>query len=108
MTEFEKIMLEKLDNIENDISGMKVEMSDMKEDISGIKAEMSSMKNDISALKKTAIKVETDLIPKTKLMLDSYMSIAEKVNSYDDLHEEVAVLRYEVDVLKTTVSKLAK
>ena len=42
------------------------------------------------------------------VILIGVKSIAEKVNSYDDLHEEVAVLRYEVDVLKTTVSKLAK
>ena len=101
MTEFEKIMLEKLDNIESDISGVK-------EDISGMKAEISTMKTDISALKKTAIKVETDLIPKTKLMLDSYMSIAERVNGYEDLHNEVAVLRYEVDLLKEAVGMQAK
>ena len=100
MTEFEKIVLEKLDNLSGEISGMKDEMSTMKGEMSTMKGEISGMKDDITALKRTAIRTETELIPKTQLMLDSYMSLAEKVNISNDLNEEVKTLRYEVDIIK--------
>lgn len=93
MTEFEKLILEKLDNMQDDISTMRGGISTLQDDV-------STMQSDIVALKKTAIKTETELIPKTQLMLDNYMSIAEKVNISDDLKEEVKTLRYEVDLIK--------
>ena len=91
MTEFERLVIEKLGNLESKMDAME--------------SEMQGMKNDISALKKTAIKVETELIPKTQLMIDSYMGIANKVNISNDIYEEVKVLRYEVDLLKKAVAQ---
>ena len=91
MTEFEKIVIEKLGNMETKIDNMETRMD--------------RMENDISALKKTAIKVETELVPKTQLMLDSYMSIVDKVKISDDIQEEVKILRYEVDVLKQAAAQ---
>lgn len=93
MTEFEKIVLEKLDNLSSEISGIKGE-------ISGIKGEMSTMKDDIIALKRTAIMTETELVPKVNLLLDCYTSLAEKVTISNETAEEVKTLRYEVDVMK--------
>ena len=93
MTDFERLVIERFDKLDTDISGMK-------EDISGMKDEISGMKEDISSLKKTAIKTETELIPKTQMMLDNYMSIAEKVNVSNDLNEEVKMLRFDVDLIK--------
>ena len=100
MTEFEKIVLEKLDNLSSEISGMKGEMSTMKGEISGMKSEMSIMKDDIIALKRTAIMTETELVPKVNLLLDCYTSLAEKVTISNETAEEVKTLRYEVDVMK--------
>ena len=93
MTEFEKIVLEKLDNLSSEISGIKGE-------ISGIKGEMPTMKDDIIALKRTAIMTETELVPKVNLLLDCYTSLAEKVTISNETAEEVKTLRYEVDVMK--------
>ena len=100
MTEFEKIVLEKLDNLSSEISGMKGEISGIKGEISGIKGEMSIMKDDIIALKRTAIMTETELVPKVNLLLDCYTSLAEKVTISNETAEEVKTLRYEVDVMK--------
>ena len=104
MTDFEKLVLEKLCTIETDISGMKTEINGVKDEISGMKTKMDIMERDISTLKKTALRVETDLVPKTQLMLDNYMSIATKVKISDDLYEEVKTLRFEVDALKLAVA----
>ena len=114
MTEFEKIVLEKLDNLSSEISGMKGEISGMKGEMSGMKGEisgmkgemstmkgeMSIMKDDIIALKRTAIMTETELVPKVNLLLDCYTSLAEKVTISNETAEEVKTLRYEVDVMK--------
>ncbi len=114
MTEFEKIVLEKLDNLSNEMKEMKGEMSTMKGEMSTVKdemstmkdemsimkGEMSTMKEDIIALKRTAVMTETELVPKVNLLLDCYTSLAEKVTISGEISEEVKTLRYEVDVIK--------
>ncbi|MBQ8588200.1 MAG: hypothetical protein IJ454_02285 [Clostridia bacterium] len=107
MTDFERLVIERFDKLDTDISGMKEDISELKtdmvsvkEEISDMKEDISGMKEDISSLKKTAIKTETELIPKTQMMLDNYMSIAEKVNVSNDLNEEVKMLRFDVDLIK--------
>ena len=93
MTEFEKLVIQKLDTMQGDISDLKTdvsdmkedistlksEMSDVKEDISTLKSEMSDMQNDITALKRTSIKVEMELIPKTQLMLDKFRVLPKRL-----------------------------
>lgn len=48
--EFQRIVLNKFDSLETEISGMKMEISSMKADMSDMKAEMSDMKSNISNL----------------------------------------------------------
>ena len=110
MTEFEQAILSELKGIKTEIADIKSEMTDMKSEMTDMKSEMADMKDrmtviegDISALKITALKVETELVPKTQLMLDSYMSLAEKVNISNDLQEEVKTLRIEVDLIKQAI-----
>lgn len=104
---FEKLILEKLDSMQSDISSMNARMDNMEEKVNkidGIEKRLDNMEEDIKAVKKTALKVETELTPKVQTMLDLYAGLAEKVTISNDLHEEVKILRYEVDIIKQVLS----
>ncbi len=113
-SEFERIVLEKLaklDVLEEKFNTMenRLDTIDGKFDaidgkFDAIDKKFDTMEADLKSVKKTCLKVETELIPKTQLMLDNYMSIAEKVNISSDLQEEVKMLRYEVDLIKQRLS----
>ncbi|MBQ6894912.1 MAG: hypothetical protein IJN40_05420 [Clostridia bacterium] len=120
-TEFERIVLEKLskldvleekfdtlenrfDTMENRFDTMENRFDNMENRFDNMEKRLDTMETDLKSVKKTALKVETELIPKTQLMLDNYMNIAEKVNISSDLQEEVKTLRYEVDIIKQILS----
>lgn len=106
-SEFERIVLEKLsklDVLEEKMSTMENRFDTMENRFDTMENRFGTMETDLKSVKKTCLKVETELIPKTQLMLDNYMSIAEKVNISSDLQEEVKMLRYEVDLIKQMLS----
>ena len=49
--EFEEIVLEKLSNIETDVSVLKTDVSGLKDDVSVLKTDVSGLKDDVSILK---------------------------------------------------------
>lgn len=81
-----KLILEKIINIENDVSGLK--------------SDVSGLKDDVSILKLTSLKVEHELIPNVQHLLDNYVDIAKKVDVSNDLQEQYRELRFEVDLIK--------
>ena len=99
-SEFERIVLEKLAKLDV----LEEKFNTMENRFDTMEKRLDTMETDLKSVKKTCLKVETELIPKTQLMLDNYMNIAEKVNISSDLQEEVKTLRYEVDLIKQVLN----
>ncbi|MEN6414809.1 MAG: hypothetical protein ABFC84_18885 [Veillonellales bacterium] len=80
-----KLILEKLDFIAADVSGLKTDVLELKMDVSGLKNDVSELKTDVSGLKSDVSELKTDV---------------------SGLKSDVSELKTDVSGLKTDVSGL--
>ena len=88
--EFEKIVLQKLNNIEQDVAELKAEMKEVKQDVAELKSEMKEAKQDIVGLKQENESIKTIM-----------------KREFKALKEDVAVLNNEMfNVVKPTIKTI--
>ncbi len=85
MSEETRLILEKLDNMQEDIREMKQDIKELKEDVVVLKEDVAVLKEDVAVLKEDVTVLKEDV---------------------RILKKEVKVLRKEVDVLKEQVTQL--
>lgn len=75
-------------------------MQGIRDDVQGLKEDVQNLKKDVEILKITAMKVEHELIPNVQALLENHADIAKKVDTSNDLQQEVKLLRFEMNLVK--------
>ena len=116
--EFEKIVLQKLNNIEQDVAELKAEMKEVKQDVAELKSEMKEVKQDVAELKKEMKEVKQDVAELKSEMKEAKQDIVglkqenESIKTimkreFKALKEDVAVLNNEMfNVVKPTIKTI--
>ena len=95
-TEFEVLVIKKLDLMINDISELKADVAILKEEMTEVKADIAELKTDVAILKEEMTEVKTDvaILKKDALKLKTQVS---------KLNKQVSILKEDVSVLKIEV-----
>ena len=121
MTDNEKLdlLIERVGNLQNHISGLKTDMTEMKGELSGLKTDMTSVKGEISGLRGELSDVKTD-VQSTKMILENEIRVniqrvAEgHLDLSRNLHEAMKpnntmeMLQIQVSVLESKVKELER
>ena len=110
--EFEKIVLQKLNNIEKDVAELKIEMKEVKQDVAELKAEMKEVKQDVAELKAEMKEVKQDVAQLKAQMTDAEQNITElkqeNVSIKATMKREFKSLKEDVTVLKNEMFNIVK
>ncbi len=123
LTSGQKKMDSRMGNLEQDVSGLKQDVSKMdsrlgnlEQDVSGLKKDVSVMKDDVSDLKQRQLKletrIETELIDKTRILFDGWQLHEEKIDrvegKLDQVIDKLDDLSTDTRYLVGRVAKLEK
>lgn len=118
-------ILEMLEQLQADMSGVKTDMSGMKADMSGMQADMAGMKADMADMKeridqidarsqRTAVMMEADIMLKLQLLYEGHGLIMESLDKLaakdrvDKLEDEIIVLKTAFKAMNQRISELEK
>ncbi len=83
--EFQALILEKLDLLENSLGGVKTDLADVKTDLADVKTDLADVKTDLADVKTDLADVKTDLG-------DVKTDLADVKTKLDAVYEQTAVL----------------
>lgn len=84
---------EKLDLLLSEITGLK-------EDVTGLKYEASDIKERLEPIQATCLKVEQELLPNMRILLENHCDLVKRVNVTNDIDSRVDVLEFEMKIVK--------
>jgi len=105
-------ILQKIDNMQIDISGLKSDVSSLKSDVSSLKSDVSSLKSDIGILQVDVNEIKVDIIglkasneaimSQTAMLTEFRTEVNEKLNQVMDDNEFLKSKEYknEKDLFK--------
>ena len=112
MTNEEKI-LQILEQLTVEMSGMKSEMTSIKSDMDGVKTEISTMKSDLADMKTTLTRVavtqENVVLPKLQLLAEGHVTLQEQIKRLsviDSMQDDISTLKTAVRYLSQELEKM--
>lgn len=112
MTNEEKI-LQMLEHLTVEMSGMKSEMTGMKSDIAEVKSDMAEMKERQSRMETTLTRVavtqENVVLPKLQLLAEGHVTLQEQIKRLsviDSMQDDISTLKTAVRYLSQELEKM--
>jgi len=92
----EDLILEKLNSIENSVSGLKTDVSELKTDVSELKSDVAGLKSDVRRIDMT---IENRIWPAIQTIAEAHLDTQRYVKS-------VCVDRSEIDLINNRLNRL--
>ena len=109
----EEKILQILEQLTVEMSGMKSEMTGIKSDMDGVKTEISTMKSDLADMKTTLTRVavtqENVVLPKLQLLAEGHVTLQEQIKRLsviDSMQDDISTLKTAVRYLSQELEKM--
>ena len=96
-----QLVNQRLERLENDVAGLKADMTGVKSDVAGLKTDMTEVKSDVAELKTDMTEVKSDVAELKTDMTEVKSDVAEVKSDMTEVKSDVAGLKDDVAELKT-------
>ena len=113
---FQELVIQQLNILTTEVTGIKTEVSRLKDDVSGLKEDVAGLKEDVKELKtvtaKLELRLENEAFNKIEVLFDGYQLLSETLADHTErlqrIEDKIATHDIQIQVLDRTKSNKRK